>query len=119
MLRILSFTFLGLLLAVVGFYLAYFYITGVNDGKSPLLLIPSLALVAFGIWLLLQAGKSDAMVVTKGKITTTKSNENKEKGGLENVLQKNSAMTADWEKTENQRTQLKLLEASAVAQKSD
>lgn len=115
MLRVLAMTFLGLVTEVTGFFLAYFYITGIDLGRTPLLLIPSFGCIALGVYLLLRAGASDATVITKAKIPELKPEKNPTKG-LGSVLERNNSLSSEWNKTEDQRTKLKLLQASASAQ---
>lgn len=117
MLKMLLQTFLGLLLFAGGIYAGYFYLTGISTGVSPLFLVGALLLFGAGVFFLFRAGKSDATVITKMHVDP---NENLAKqDALETVIEKNNAMSAEWEKTTKTRDQLKMLEVSGAAQKPD
>ncbi len=101
MVRMMGQTFLGLLFFAAGIYCMYLYLTGLDLGGNPLLIALSPFLLGGGVFLLLSAGKSDATVVKTVhediKEDTNQSAQTKE--GFETVIQKNNAMTAQWEKT--------------------
>ena len=102
---IISQVFIGLLLASSGFYLAYYYVVGIDSGRSPLLLVLSLILIGVGVYYLLRAGKSDDTVTVKVKKTSSV------KGNAKN-FNRNNDLVKQWKKTMEQRDRLKLLEMS-------
>src|SRR5438270_81468 len=109
MLKVFSQTFLGLLLCFSGLYVLYFYLTGINDGRSPLLLGLSVLLIAGGVFLFFRVGKSDATVVSKMKLDNPDTNQSANPG-LENTLKKNNELMADWSKTNEAKQRLRMLE---------
>lgn len=102
---IVSQVFFGLLLASSGFYLAYYYVVGIDIGRSPLLLVLSCILIGVGVYYLLRAGKSDDTVVAKVNKTTAMKGDGK-------ALKRNNELVKQWKKTMDQRDRLKLLEMS-------
>jgi hypothetical protein len=102
---IVSQVFFGLLLASSGFYLAYYYVVGVDAGTSPLLLVLSIILIVVGVYYLLKAGKSDDTVTVKVKKAELAISEGKN-------LKRNNDLVKQWKKTMDQRDRLKLLEMS-------
>ena len=119
MLRIYLFTFVGLAILFAGLYITFGFITSIVDGGNIWLLIISLPLIGVGAFILLRAGKSDATVVKKNLYDSTflDGKPSTDKKGLESTLEKNSALTDQFAKTNEARTRLKLLQASAEAQK--
>jgi hypothetical protein len=111
MLKIMTLTILALLLTFAGLYLCYLYISGLDQGTTPLILIPALILLITGTFLLFRAGKSDATVLSQPHTTATIPPAN-----LENTLQKNNALMAEWNKTNDTREKLKLLQAAAQSE---
>lgn len=119
MLKVIAQTFLGLLILFTGLYIMYFYVTGIDEGSSILLLLLSLPVIGGGIFVLLRAGKSDASVVKKmdKNIPSILDKEFAvEDSGLENTIKKNNELTQEWSKTNEARNRLRMLELSSEAQ---
>lgn len=113
-LKVILKTFLGLLIAALGFCLAFFYLIKINDGCTPLLLIPAIILIIVGLRLLMRAGESDATVIKKPEMPKDVAKE-----GLEDMFNKNSALSSKWAKTVEKRDRLKLLEISGAAEEQE
>lgn len=112
-------TLAGLAITFAGLYVTFGYITSIVDGGNIWLLLVSLPLVGLGAFILLRAGRSEATVVKKniyepgiidGKLPDDKKRQN--------TLEKNTALTEEYGKTNEARARLKLLQASADAQKN-
>jgi hypothetical protein len=118
MIKIIFSTIAGLFITTSGFYISYLYLRSLEETTSPLLLILSLPLIAFGIFLLIIAGKSNASIA----MAPDKDAENlpiPEGDSLKQVLEQNNAMVDDWANTVSKRDKLKLLEISAAAEKGN
>jgi hypothetical protein len=114
--RVIFETISGLLMVILGFYLAFIYLYGMEEGSSPWLLFPSIFLIIIGLYLLIRAGKSEDTVVLKKDLDKPSNNVGK-KEGLESIIQRNNELSAEWAKTIETRDRMKLLEISASAQK--
>ena len=112
MLKIILMTIMGLCITLIGFYIAFFYVTGIDQGRSPWLLLLTPIFVAIGVYLLLQAGKLDDSVVAKAKIDKS------EKKVSVSILERNNKLSDEWSKTVDARDRLKLLEMSAKAKET-
>lgn len=115
MIKVISKTFLGLLISGLGFYLAYFYLTEMDKGLTPLILIPSGFLIILGVYLLIRAGKSDVTIVKKPDLNESST----VKKGLADTLIKNNELSSKWAKTVEKRDRLKLLEISAASEEAN
>ena len=118
-LRTLLLTFAGLAVLFAGLYITFGYIKDIVDGGNIWLLVLSIPLTALGSFLLFRAGKSNATIMKKNlyEPTVFDGKPIEAKKGLENTLEKNAAMTDQFAKTNEARNRLKLLQASAEAQK--
>lgn len=107
-------TFLGLLVLLLGFYMAYYYISSL-DTSNPLILIFSLALIVVGIIILVKVGKSGETIMANFK----KENLQEDKSRVEereNFLEKNAKISAEWTKTVEKKDKLRTLEIAAAAE---
>jgi len=107
-------TLLGLLVCASGFLLVFFYLIKIDDGWTPLLLIPAILLIILGAYILIKAGKSDVTVVKKPDIPLAAKDVSN--AGLEAVFNKNSQLSSEWANTVEKRDKLKLLEISSAAE---
>lgn len=110
--KVLLFTLLGFGIFLAGIGVAFIYFQGSQSGtSSPFLLIPAIALGGVGVFFLFKAGRIDTQkVIFKDSIT-------KEPDGL---ITKNNKLVAEWNKTNEARDRLKMIEVTSAAQtKSD
>jgi hypothetical protein len=115
MFKVFGMTFLGLGLTGGGFFLLFFYLSGISTGQTPLLLIPAVLCVGGGIFLLLRAGKSNATTFALAEEGQTTTETIKAVGG-KNLLEKSNEYTAEWKKTNDTKDRLKILQISANAE---
>lgn len=94
-----------------GFYLAYVYITNINKGSSPFLLLPSILFISVGIYFLVKASNKSASGFVKAPESLAP-HETPGKG-FSDVLKENDKLAQKWNQTEQLRTQLKMLQVSA------
>lgn len=87
-----------------------------DNGWTPLLLIPAIFLIILGGYLLMRAGKSEEMVIKKPDAL---SSEDIAKEGLEEVFNKNNQLSSKWAKTVEKRDKLKLLQISSSAEEQE
>lgn len=114
MLRIFLKTIAGLCLTIGGLYIGYIYISGIDTGSSPFLLIPCILCVAVGVFLLVRAGKADDSIIAKAKSIS-------QPGGssnLEDRLKMNNEINSQWGKINDDKNKLRLLEIAANEQSS-
>lgn len=108
--------FLGILLSVTGFYIAYIYIKNIDNGSNPILLVLSTLVVGVGVYILLRMGKSDATV---GVVKEETDKEILEKGASaatsKSILERNNELSEEWTKTVEHRDRLKVLEIAEGA----
>lgn len=111
---------MGVLVSVGGFYMAYVYVKGIDDGSNPILLALSVLVVGLGVFILLRVGKSDATVGIM-KVDVNKAALEKEEngggGGYKSILDRNNAISEEWTKTVEHRDRLKMLEMAESAKK--
>lgn len=118
MLRVLSQTFLGLVLLAAGVYLALLFLQGLADGPDLWTIASATPITVSGIFLLHRAGKSDATVMKKTTIPTL--GDNKEDGaptGFAAKIAQDNQMIKDWGNTVDTRNQLKVLQSASAADK--
>lgn len=111
MLKVLGETLLGLLLSGSGIYTGYFYLNGVDQGRTPFLLLLSLVLIGGGVYLLIRAARTEDTMFVKPSVTTPITKEGER-------LKKNNELANEWKRTMDQRDRLKMLEVSAEANDS-
>jgi hypothetical protein len=109
--RILLQTILGIFCSFSGLFLGYIFLSGLDKGGNPLLIIPSVFLTGIGVYFLLRAGKSDDTVIAKLDEKDLQMPITAAAGSL----QKKNEMVNHWNKTMENRDRLKLLEVSASA----
>jgi hypothetical protein len=105
---------LGLIITLLGVYVAYYYITNLEK-TSFLILLLSLVIISFGIFILVHVGKSgDTIFVDFEK---TKNEEIKAVSTTgENFVDKNAKLSEDWAKTVEKKDKLKSLKIAAAAE---
>ncbi len=110
--KVLLFTFLGFTLFAGGIGVAFFYFQGANDGtRSALLLIPSFLLGGAGAFFLFKAGRIDTQKVV------FKENQEASAGiSTDGLITKNNKLVEEWNKTNEKRDKLKMIELSANEQ---
>jgi len=101
-----------------GFYTGYLYLNGLNEGNHFWLLGLSLILVAFGIYVLVRASRTEDTLVVNDEAAKlqpedTASSEDIDFKGL---LDRNKKLEAEYGKTSATRDKLKLLEIAAAAE---
>lgn len=106
----------GFLAIVASFATAFYYVTGIYDGRSIFLLIPAILLVAGGVVLLVKASKNEDKVmfgppkdIVQEPVTTN--------DALADKLAKNSQLVAEYNKTQEEKDRLHLLQLAT--QESD
>lgn len=107
--KVLLWTFLGFLLLVPGIFLAFLYLQGVEKGSNPLLLIAGILLFGGGVFMLYRAGTQDT---SKIKFSDAVPSEDA------SILSKNNEMISEWNKTNDARDRLKILQASATPEEN-
>ncbi len=113
--KVLLQTFLGIVLSLAGIFVGYIYITGINNGISPLFLLLSMILIGVAVYFFILASRSDPMV--KYTLQEDK-NGYASQASLGNRLQKNNELTQTWAKTLDQQHKLRMLELSGRSQNS-
>lgn len=110
--KVLLFTFLGFGLFIGGIGVAFFYFQGAQDGsRSGLLLIPAVLLGGAGSFFLFKAGRIDTQKVV------FKENQAQSEGiSSEGLITKNNKLVEEWNKTNEKRDKLKMIELSANEQ---
>ena len=106
--------FSGFFTTALGVFLAYFYVTGADNGRSIFLMIPAMLCVAGGVILLLKAGKQENNVLFAPPKEVLKET-NAQGGGLQETLAKNGKIVAEWNKTNEDKDKLHLLQIAAQA----
>jgi hypothetical protein len=107
--KVLLWTFLGFLLLVPGVFLAFLYLQGVEKGASLFLLIAGILLSGGGVFMLYKAGTQDT---NKIKFADAVPSEDS------SILSKNNEMISEWNKTNEARDRLKILQASATPEEN-
>lgn len=107
-------TLLGLFSSSGGFYTAYIYIKGEEQGSTPLLLIPAVLLIGVGVFLILKASKTGLTGAAKPKQQLQESTDTPHEN-FADVLKRNNEIAKKWESTGQLKDQLKVLQASAEA----
>lgn len=111
-------TLLGLFSSSGGFYTAYIYIKGEEQGSTPLLLIPAVLLIGVGVFLLLRASKGSITGITQPKQQLQELPDASHES-FADVLKRNNEIAKKWESTGQLKDQLKVLQASAEATDED
>lgn len=114
MLREIGETLLGVSLAVLGIFLLYLFFTSLNNKTNYLFLLLSFVFLGGAVFLFIHAEKSDTVILKRVKpeesgILT----ETSKKAGLTSKIQKNNEMIAEWNKTNETRDKMKMIEMSA------
>ena len=117
MLKVIVKTISGMFFVAMGIGIIYFYLTHIDNGSSPLLLIASFCTIIVGIFILVNAGKSDETVIQKQKFPSDNQAEEARKQSV-NLIERNNAITQDWLKSSEKRDKLKLLEMAANEEKN-
>lgn len=110
--KVLLFTFLGFAAFVAGMAVAFIYFQGVQKGTtSPFLLIPAVLVVGVGVFFLFKAGRIDTQ-----KVAFKENQELSEGISTDGLITKNNKLVAEWNKTNEARDKLKMIQVSADAQ---
>ena len=113
MLRVISQTFLGLILLAAGCYLFFLFLQGLADSSASWAVFCAIPLLGAGIFLLVRAGKSDATVIKKTQIPQLGSSGG---GGLENQLHKNNELVEEYSNMNHTKDKLRILEAAGPSE---
>lgn len=110
--KVLLFTFLGFGLFIGGIVVAFLYFQGARDGsRSALILIPAIILGGAGAFFLFKAGRIDTQKVV------FKENQTQSEGiSADGLITKNNKLVEEWNKTNEHRDKLKMIELSANEQ---
>lgn len=109
---------LGIVLTLGGIFVMYLYINSLNTTPNIVFLVGSLAMVGGAVYLFILAGKSDTVILkragdlkpdTEPVITPVATDPGASK------LAENNKMLRDWEKTNETKERLRMLEMSASA----
>lgn len=100
---------LGIIIVNSGVYAGYVYLSGLDNGNNLFLLAAAVLLTGIGVFILLKAGKSNALVVKKMDNANTASLNNKS-SSFENILNKNNELSEKWSKSVENRDRLKMLQ---------
>jgi len=121
MLKEVGQSFLGVILVLGGVYLLYLFISSLNKQENILFLGLFFLLVSGGVFLLIRAGKSDTVILkrTAPDVIDDVQSLTFGKEKLSNQLAKNNQMLAEWTKTNNTKTMMKMLEISSEEKKSN
>lgn len=117
MFRVVGQTLLAFILLAAGGYLSFVFLESLADGPKVWAIVSSLPMGASGIFLLMRAGKSDATVMKKTEIPTLGETTGGTQTGLEERIDQNNQMTAEWNKTNKARERLRMLEVQATGGK--
>lgn len=104
--------FLGFALAGAGIFTGYLFLKTLNDLPNWLFLLATLILLGGGIYFLLKAGKADDSVISKPTLT----GKNPDAIHPLSVIEMNSQIAKEWNRTLDTRDRLKLLEAAGAAE---
>jgi hypothetical protein len=120
MLKEVGQSFLGVILVLGGVYLLYLFITSLNKHENIVYLGLFVLLVGAGVFILIRAGKSDTVILKRTAPDAIDDTQGITFGKetLSNQLTKNNEMLAQWTKTNNTKTMMKMLEISSEEKKS-
>jgi hypothetical protein len=107
-------TFLGLVIFLSGLCLAYYYVSN-SDTSNFLILIFSLILIVAGILFLIRIGKSGETIMVNFQRESLKEDISKTEK-VENFIEKNAKISAEWTRTVEKRDKLRTLEIAAAAE---
>lgn len=113
MLKVIFQTLLGLTLQGSGWYLAFIYLKSLADGPAMWAILCASFMIVSGAVLLLKAGISEVLVVKKIIIPELGHAGNDTEGGFQDKLKKNNKMGQEWDKVNDSRDKLHLLQAAA------
>jgi len=110
MLKVIGGSFLGLLLCAAGVIVFYIFLTGIDNGGNPWIILGAIPLIGGGVFLLYKLGKSDSTVVFKAHLVAS----NKE--GVKSILEKNNEISEEWSRTVEKKDRMKVVKIAAAAQ---
>ena len=118
MLKLLSGIIFGLLSAGLGVYFAMLQITTAAQGSSPILLGLSVVFIGVGLFCFIKgflSFRAEKALATADALllTPTDGNNQKTESG---ILKKNEQMLKEWNKTNDARDKLKILEVAGAAE---
>jgi hypothetical protein len=108
MLKVLIFTLLGLLSSGSGIFLSYLSI------NKPILLIPSVPLLVFGVILIIKASRKNELLLVNEDTSPLLPPENFD--NFKNIAEKNNQIVHDWIKESENKDKLKILEIAAAVE---
>jgi len=110
--KVALFTVLGLVGLIGGIVVGYLFLTSINNSPSYIFLGLSLFLLGGGVFCLFKATNSNQQKLSTLPVPDIGS------VGTEEMLKRNNAITSEWNKTNDERDKLKMLEMAANAEKS-
>jgi len=114
MLKVLLFTFSGLLASAGGFFLIYLFLDSLNTTGKPLLLVPSIPLIVFGIILIIKASRRNELLLVNEDTAPLLPPQNFD--NFKNIAEKNNQIVNEWIKESEKKDKLKILEIAAAAE---
>lgn len=121
MVKLLSGIIIGLLSAGLGVYFANLQITTAAQGSSPILLALSVVFIGVGIFCFVKgflSFRADRALATEEDLllAPVSSSPSSSDSG---ILKKNDAILKEWNKTNDARDKLKILEAAGAAEEGN
>ncbi len=108
-------TLLGIIALIGGVTLLYFFIVGLNISVNFLFLILSFVLICVGSFLFIRVSKLENSSTEKDTVTAASTTEAK----AAKLLEKNNKMIQEWNKTNQTKDSLKMVELAVAAKASD
>jgi hypothetical protein len=110
-------TLIGLIIASIGIYILYYYVANLENTNF-LILILSLAIISFGVFIIVKVGKSgETIFVDFGRVKIK--DEKNIMENKENFIDRNAKLSGDWAKTVEKRDKLKSLKIAAAAEEEN
>lgn len=97
----------------IGIYVTYIYYTNLSQNDSPLLLIPGILLIVFGLAFFFLAFKTIKQLQAEQAEILADSSIDHE--GLAHAVERNNQLAKEWSKTDSARNKLKILQAAGGA----
>ena len=101
-------------------YFAYLYISGMDEGHSPMLLVPSAFLIGIGVYALFKVIKIIQSSKNVNAVDALALEGVPASGGDSGkILQRNNKLIQDYTKTEKTQDQLKMLQAAGAVEEGN
>jgi hypothetical protein len=120
MLKVILNSFLGILITVAGFFLAYLYLQSLKNSGQPLYLLLAFPLIIIGLILLIRASRADeSLVISTYQETKSADPDSPSPVKNSNIMEKNNRLLNDWIKESEKRDKMKILEIAAAAEEDN